>query len=88
MRTTVDIDDPILRELKRVARQERKSLGRVLSDLLADALGRRKNDAPRAVKLRWIARPLGSQIDYADGGALLDAMEGRPARSVREKRRR
>jgi len=30
-RTTVDIDDPILRELKELQRRERKSLGRLIS---------------------------------------------------------
>lgn len=88
MRTTIDIDDPILRELKRLARNDKKSLGRVISDLLADALGRRDEGAAGTVEFRWITRPLGSRVDYADGGALRDAMEERPARAVRERRRR
>jgi hypothetical protein len=88
MRTTIDIDDPILRELKALARREGKSLGRTLSDLLADVLGRRRNDATPAVRFHWIARPLGSRVDYADGGALRDAMDQRTAYAVRDKRRR
>jgi hypothetical protein len=35
MRTTVDIDDPILEEVKRLRTVEGKSLGRLISDLLA-----------------------------------------------------
>ena len=42
MRTTLDIDDPVLRELKRLQTKEGKSLGRLVSDLLARAL---KEDA-------------------------------------------
>ncbi|KAB2867691.1 MAG: antitoxin, partial [Burkholderiaceae bacterium] len=38
MRTTIDIDDPILKDLKRLQRREGKSLGRLVSDLLAQAL--------------------------------------------------
>ena len=38
MRTTLDIDDPVLRELKRRQAREGKSLGRLVSDLLARAL--------------------------------------------------
>ena len=38
MRTTLDIDDPIVRELKRLREKEGKSLGRLASDLLARAL--------------------------------------------------
>jgi predicted nucleic acid-binding protein len=37
-RTTVDIDAPVLRDLKRLQKQEGKSLGRLVSDLLAQAL--------------------------------------------------
>ncbi|MEZ5727162.1 MAG: hypothetical protein R3E48_03590 [Burkholderiaceae bacterium] len=37
MRTTIDIDDPILKDLKRLQRREGKSLGRLVSDLLAQA---------------------------------------------------
>ena len=35
MRTTLDIDGPILRELKKLQIKEGKSLGRLVSDLLA-----------------------------------------------------
>jgi len=38
MRTTLDIDGPILSELKALQEQEGKSLGRLVSDLLARAL--------------------------------------------------
>jgi hypothetical protein len=33
MRTTLDIDDPVLKEIKRLQRREGKSLGRLVSDL-------------------------------------------------------
>lgn len=42
MRTTLDIDDPVLHELKRLRAKEGKSLSRLASDLLARAL---KEDA-------------------------------------------
>ena len=38
MRTTIDIADPVLRELKRRQAQEGKSLGELVSELLAQAL--------------------------------------------------
>jgi hypothetical protein len=41
VRTTIDIDDPILKELKRLQRREGKPLGRLASDLLAQARARR-----------------------------------------------
>ena len=44
MRTTLDIDDPVLRELKQLQTKEGKSLGRLVSDLLARAL--KEDSAP------------------------------------------
>ena len=38
MRTTVDIDDPILAELKRLQKRDGRSLGRLVSDLLLQSL--------------------------------------------------
>jgi hypothetical protein len=41
MRTVVDIDDPLLKNLKKI-KKKRKSLGRLISNLLAKALGEDK----------------------------------------------
>jgi hypothetical protein len=38
MRTTIDIDDSMLKEIKELQRREGKSLGRLVSHLLAHAL--------------------------------------------------
>jgi hypothetical protein len=40
MRTTVDLDDDVLHEARTIARVERRSLGRVLSDLARRGLTR------------------------------------------------
>jgi hypothetical protein len=39
MRTTLDIDDDVLRAAKELARRERKTAGKVISDLARRALG-------------------------------------------------
>jgi len=76
MRTTVDIDDPILKDLKRLQRREGKSLGRLISDLLAQALAAQERRSQRpAPTFRWIARPMRARVDLADKHALLDAMD-------------
>jgi hypothetical protein len=38
MRTTIDIDDPIFREVKAIHEREGRSMDAVISELLADAL--------------------------------------------------
>jgi hypothetical protein len=46
MRTTINIDDPILKGLKRLQNREGKPLGRLVSDLLAQALATRGRSFP------------------------------------------
>jgi len=78
MRTTIDIDDPVLRELKAVGEREGKSLGRLVSDLLAAALASRRQGRPATAKpLRWLSKPMAARVDLADREALHDAMENR-----------
>jgi hypothetical protein len=75
MRTTIDIDDPILKELRRLQRRERKSLGRLVSDLLAQSLASSRNRKPSASQFEWIAKSMGARVDLADKHAVLDAMD-------------
>lgn len=75
MRTTLDIDDPILKDLKRLQRREGKTLGRLVSDLLAQALATGRRDSPSQAPFQWIAKPMRARVDLADKHALLDAMD-------------
>jgi uncharacterized protein YicC (UPF0701 family) len=80
MRTTIDIDDPILKEVKRLQRREGKSLGRLVSDLLAQSLATAKAaEKEEPPVFQWLAKPMRARIDLADKHALLDAMDGRGA---------
>jgi len=68
-RTTLDIDQTVLDELKRRSRRERKTAGQLASELLAQALESHEQK-PRQ-PLRWIARDLGQpKIDLEDKDAL------------------
>ena len=78
MRTTVDIDDPVLKDLKKLQRKEGKSLGRLISDLLAQAIGERKSAKAPVRPPQWISRAMGARIDLADREALYAAMEKEP----------
>jgi hypothetical protein len=75
-RTTIDIDAPILRDLKRRQKREGKSLGRLVSDLLAEALHRRKSERSASSPFRWIARSMRAQIDLADKEAIYKVLDG------------
>ncbi len=75
-RTTLDLDATVLRELKRRAKLERKSMGRVASETLARAL-RRSDAVSRAEPFAWISRDLGEpRVDLEDKEALRRAVEG------------
>ena len=78
MRTTVDIDDPILKDLKKIQQEKGKSLGRLISDLLAQAMGERKSSKASAKPARWISKAMGARINLSDHDALYSAMEQEP----------
>jgi hypothetical protein len=76
-RTTIDLDEPILEELKRIQKEEGGSLGAVASSLLADALAARKKPK-RVPRLRWIVRNMGPpRVPLEDKDALWDILDDR-----------
>lgn len=77
MRTTIDIDQPILKELKRRGKVEGKSLGALASELLAQALVKpRLEEAPSP--FTWSSRPMGAKVDIADKDALYRVLDQTP----------
>lgn len=68
-RTTVQIDAPLLREIKTLQKKEGRSMGRIVSQLLAEALARRKKPA-EAHEFNWISRPMQALLDLSDKEAL------------------
>ena len=74
-RTTIDIDAPILRDLKRRQKREGKSLGRLVSDLLALALHHSKVGQAGPFSFRWISRSMRAQVDLADKEAVYEALD-------------
>jgi hypothetical protein len=76
-RTTIDLDEPILEELKRIQKEEGVSLGAVASGLLADALAARRRPK-RAPRLHWIVRDMGKpRMPLEDKDALWDILDER-----------
>jgi hypothetical protein len=74
-RTTVDIDGPVLEDLKRIQKREGKSLGRTVSDLLGEAIARYGGKRRKPAKLDWISRPMKARVDLADKEAVRAAAD-------------
>ena len=77
MRTTIDLSDPVLRDLKRLREQEGGSLGALASRLLADALSARRRTSRPAARLRWSSQAMRAKVNLADKESVYRAMEGR-----------
>jgi hypothetical protein len=74
-RTTLNMDASILRELKARAREERKSLGAVVSEIIGSALADRRR-ARRPARFHWRSAPMGpAKIDLEDKEAVRLALE-------------
>ena len=78
MRTTLDIETPVLKQLRELQRREGGTLGELASRLLAEALASRpKNPTPAAFE--WRAKPMRALVDLADKDALYAILD-RPDR--------
>ena len=77
MRTTIDIESPVLDELKRVQQEEGVSLGKLASRLLADALAFRRKSVTRPARLVWNSRRMGALVDLSDKDAIYRILDQR-----------
>jgi hypothetical protein len=77
MRTTLDIDDPILKEVRSLHEKEGRSMGAIVSELLAEALGRRHSSGARP-SFRWTCRDMKALVDISDKEAVHAALDASP----------
>lgn len=75
MRTTIDIEDPILKELRVLQKREGTTLGALVSRLLAQALAQQRRPAARG-RLSWNAQPMRTLVDLADKDAVYAILDG------------
>jgi hypothetical protein len=76
----VDIEAPLLKELREIQRREGVTLGSLVSRLLADALSHRPK-RPRSPAFSWTARPMGALVELADKEAIYAILD-RPDRAA------
>jgi len=74
MRTTLNIDDPVLREVKAIQEKEDRSMGAIVSELLAEALARRRSSRARP-PFRWNAQDMKSLVDLSDKEVVYAALD-------------
>jgi len=76
MRTTLDLEKPVLQGLKALQKQQNRSLGRIASELLAEALASRSRAKPPSpTKLVWSSRAMTARVDLADKDAVYRALD-------------
>ena len=75
-RTTIDIEAPILKEIKDIQKKEGRTLGKIVSELLLEGLARRRS-VPDTPKLNWISKRMQALVDLADKEALYAVLDGK-----------
>jgi len=70
MRTTLDLDLTILKELKAFSKSHSFSLGKAATALLAEALSAHKAKKKAPPPFKWHSQPMGAKIDILDKDAL------------------
>ena len=76
MRTTLDLANPVLEELKALQKKEGRTLGELASQILAEGLREKKKSRVReeGPRLQWRSQPMGAKINLHDKDALFRAM--------------
>lgn len=75
-RTTLDIDQTVLQELKRRREREGKSIGQLASELMAGALSAESSPAAGDAPLEWTSSRMRARMDLEDKDALEAALSG------------
>ncbi|MBA2496159.1 MAG: antitoxin [Acidimicrobiia bacterium] len=73
-RTTLDLDDAVLRELRQRRQREGKPLGVIASELLAHALSEQTSDHP---DFAWTSRSMEALVDVTDKDAVWSVLDER-----------
>ena len=77
MKTTLNLDQRLMREAKRLAAERGVTLTSVIEDALRAALKERRPTSPVAFDMPVVMGRMGSDIDVADKNALHDRMDNR-----------
>lgn len=78
MRTTLNVDDELMRRVREVAASTGRTITQVVEDALRQALAGRPHES-EDFRLEWVSAPgkLQPGVDLADRDSLYDRMEDR-----------
>ena len=79
MRTTLDIEATVLKEVRELQQREGGALGDLVSRLLTEALAQRPR--PVVPALEWTSRPMEALVDLADKDVVYAILD-RPDRAA------
>ena len=77
MRTTLDLEKPVLEGLKSLQKKEKIPLGKIASRLLAEAMARESTGSADLPVLEWRSAPMQAKVNLADKDAIYRAMDGK-----------
>jgi hypothetical protein len=79
VRTTLDLDDKLMRSVKRHAAETGQTVTRVIESALREALARERERRKRSFRLEWVTvrGRLVPGVDLTDRDSLYERMEGR-----------
>jgi macrodomain Ter protein organizer (MatP/YcbG family) len=66
MRTTLDLEKPILEALKKRGKREGMTLSKLASQLLAEAMANDQSGKSKLKSLKWVSSPMGARVDISD----------------------
>lgn len=75
MRTTLDLEKPVLDGLRRLQKEEKIPLGKIASRLLAEALAKKSATGKKRPAFKWVSADLGAKVDIADKDALFRELD-------------
>lgn len=75
MRTTLDLEKPVLDGLRKLQKKEKVSLGKIASRLLAEVLADKKSISPPEPAFEWVANPMHAKVNLSDKDALFRELD-------------
>lgn len=75
MRTTLDLEKPVLDALRKVGEREGTTMSRLASRLLAEGLAKQIPSPVSPPSFHWIAASMGAKVDLSDKEALYQVID-------------